>query len=99
METQSLKQTYFKNEDYHLEYQVVGLCANIHCTVYNWKPSALKHGYNIFGKMLNEFADKGLEYVITISPNPRFCELMGGELSHTVDYNGEVYGVYKWELK
>lgn len=99
METQSLKQVYFENEDYKFEYERIENLVVIHCTVSNWKPSALKHGYQTFGKFLNDMEESGVTEVITISPNPRFCQLLGGRYMASI-YKDEIkYEVFKWDLK
>lgn len=97
-----MRHTFFKNENFHLEYEEVEFepsIIGIHCSVTNWKLSSLKEVIKIFAKMQNHFSEKGVIQFITLSLNPKFCLVLGGKRIGTVETNGTTYEVFTWALK
>jgi hypothetical protein len=75
METQSLKEVFFENDDYTLEIEPFNKMVVLHCTVRNWTVASLRHGYSKLGELMNSVSDLGYEHLITITPNPKFAKL------------------------
>lgn len=99
MQTQSLKQTIYQDEDCHFEVEDLGKWAFLHVTVQGWSASKFKKMIAVFGQFLNEASGKGYEKMVTISPNPKFCKMFGGKFESAFTQNGTTYEVYAWELK
>jgi hypothetical protein len=99
MEMQSLKEVFFQNEDYTLEIEKLDNAVGLHCIVHNWSLSSLKHGYRKVAELMNILQEQGYDYMFTITPNPKFAKLFGGETKHKLTYNNEEYEVVIWELK
>lgn len=97
MEMQSRKKVFFENKDYILEYQEIDGSIVLHCIVYNWTVSALKHGYRKFAELLDEAEAKGYRCAYTITPNPKFAKLFGGRVVNTLLYQNKKYEVIVWE--
>jgi len=74
-----VKQTFNKTNDYHIEWHVAGDQFHIHCTVDHWSKSVLSALYLEFTRLRVFVKDMGYSYFYSISPNPKFCELFGGE--------------------
>lgn len=98
METQSLKEVFFENDDYTLEIEPFNNMIVLHCTVRKWTVSSLRHGYNKLGELMNTVSDLGYEQLITITPNPKFAKLFGGEVIDEFSHNNQKYEVVKWDL-
>lgn len=98
METQSLKEVFFENDDYTLETEPFNNMLVLHCTVRNWTASSLRHGYNKLGELMNKASDSGYDQLITITPNPKFAKLFGGEVIDKFSRNNEKYEVVRWDL-
>lgn len=99
MQTQSLKQTIYQDEDVHFEVEDLGTWALLHCEVQHFSPTKYRKMLNVFGQFLNEAAGKGYEKVLTISPNPKFCYLFGGQFESAFTQKGKTYEVIRWDLK
>ena len=99
METLLPKKTYYSNQDFKFEIEQLRDEIFLHCEVYNWKPSALRLGYSVFHTLLEECKTKGIEKVFTITPNPKFAKLFGGETVNSFSNNDIDYEVIVWELK
>ena len=82
-----VKQTFNKTNDYHIEWHVAGDQCHIHCTVSRWSKSVLSSLYVEFARLRVFVKDMGYDYFYSISPNPKFCELFGGE--HIGEQNGK----------
>lgn len=94
-----MKTTFYRDETFSLEYTLFENIWFIHCEVSDWKPSSLKRGLRVFRKMHEEAARQGIYYLMSITPNPRFCELLAGKFIKKVkSVDGKEYEVYKWEL-
>lgn len=73
--------------------------ANLHCDVFKWTPRTLRKGYRAFAKAMKLLKSDGFRSVITITPNPKFALLFGGEVVNAAMIDGIYYEVIKWELK
>jgi hypothetical protein len=95
----SLKQTAYEDENYRLEVELVGDIAVLHCSVITWKPSVLRNMYFVFAMLQKTLKEKGYVKMSTISPNPKFAKLFGGETVNTLVHNDIEYEVITWDLK
>ena len=98
MGTQSFKTTYYSDENFNLEYEEYEDVRFIHSHVENWKLSVFKQALSVLNTFLAECKEAGVKAVLTVSPNPRWCELFGGYYVNDIRVDGKEYGVYKWEL-
>ena len=81
---------------YKLSYQVIDNKEfHVHCEVYNWKLSVMKELYTEFGALLNLARGLGFEEVVSVSPNPKFCELYG---AFDTGMRHDTCHVMLWEL-
>ena len=72
------RHTFSKTEDYHIEWEILGKDCHVHVQVYNWKKSVLKEGYAEFVRLKKFVRGMGYDYMVSASPNPKFCRLFGG---------------------
>lgn len=84
-----------ETEDYKIEWHDAQGECHVHCLVYNWKPSILKKLYVEYAKLKSFLGSIGYEYFCSVTPNPKFCELFGGEFLGY--YNGKE--VMIWETQ
>ena len=93
METHRFK--YIENDKYVLEVEFYNGIPFLHIEVMKWSPSVLKELYKVFRSLKESLIKLGCTQMRTISPNPKFVKLFGGE---TIEYfrNAEVI---KWDLK
>lgn len=88
------RKTFSKTDDYHIEWEIIGDHCHVHCEVYNWSKSILREGYVEFVK-LKEFVHRlGYSEMVSISPNPRFCQLFGAT---SIGVFKKGYEVMVWE--
>lgn len=92
-----MRHTFYEDEDFILQYNFDKGQVLIHCEVDKWSLSSLKKGYRIFAEMMDTFRSVGYEKFYTVTPNPKFCELLGGTKIEGFKENG--HEVYVWELK
>lgn len=90
---------FYDGEDFSLSYDVLEDRACLHCRVFQWNHRTLRKLYDQLARLLSFMEKQGAKAVYTISPNPKFCELMGGLYCADIQYNNQPYKVYKWELK
>jgi len=95
METQS-RNLFYQDDDFILEWEEWENKLLVHCNVSTWKPSVLKRGYSKFCEILQYSRDCGYEYMFTVSPNPKFARLFGGDAIGTVWYYNKEYEVIVW---
>lgn len=95
METDSFKTVVFSDDDFTFLYSEYEGNLFIHCRVNSWKPSVLKKMYDVFGSFVNTVNRD----FYTVTPNPKFAQLFGGEILYKIEQNGTTYEVIKWELK
>jgi hypothetical protein len=99
MEMHSLKQLAYEDDNYKVEVELVGDSAFLHCFVTNWKPSVLRNMYFVFAMLQKTLKENGYTKMSTVSPNPRFAKLFGGETVNTLVHNDIEYEVITWDLK
>lgn len=90
---------YYEDEDFKLECNPAFNEYFLHCEVKQWNITSLKKGLQVFGKLLNEKEQEGVKRLVTVTPNPKFASLLGGEYFETVEKDGVKYEVYQWVLK
>lgn len=88
----------YKDEDFQIDVQPVNDVVHLHCYVFNWKPSVLKKIYSVFTYLKELFSVSGYAYMATITPNPKFAKLFGGEVIDEKMINGKYHEVIVWEL-
>lgn len=94
-----MRQPFYKNDDFLIEVEALGDTVYLHCLVDNWKPSVLKHLYEVFAIMQGMFESAGYERMATITPNPKFAKLFGGKTVREFEINNKPCEVIVWELK
>lgn len=100
MSAETLKRnTYYKDSDFTLEYEVYEGTLLLHCEVNNWTPSVLRRGYSIFADLVENAIKKGYDKLMTVTPNPHFAKMFNGETVRVVYYLGKEYEVIEWDLK
>lgn len=90
------RQVFNETDDYKLEIQMIEHQFHVHCLVYNWKPSVLKELYRQVVKVGQYAFSLGYTEVYSVSPNPKFCKLLG---AYSVGQYRDDYEVMKWDLK
>lgn len=98
METQSRKR-YYEDPNCYLDYETSEKGLLLHCEAVNYSPSVFKQMLKVFARFLNECQENGLERVFTVSPNPKFVKLFGGETVNSFYYEGIYYEEIVWDLK
>jgi hypothetical protein len=71
------RQTFASNDDYSIEWEIIGEHCHVHCLVHTWKKSVLRQGYQEVVKLKAHVRELGYDQMVSISPNPRFCKLLG----------------------
>ena len=89
------KVTFKKTDDYHIEWEIVGNQCHIHCLVFNFSNSVLKRGYLEFVRLRRFVGEMGYTYMVSVTPNPKFCELFGAFSVGTAPNGNEVM---IWEI-
>lgn len=98
METLQRK-LFYKDSDFGLWYTPYGDRANVHCQVYRWAPSSLKHGIRVFAELQNMLKTENIKYLLTVNDNPKFSKLLGARVFGYTTVEGKEYEVLGWELK
>jgi hypothetical protein len=73
------KQTFAKDDNFHIEIEEVGDQCHVHCTVVGWRKSVAYRGYLYFVELKAYIKSLGYECFYSITPNPKFCEMYGGQ--------------------
>lgn len=84
----------YKDEDFVVESSFYKDYLVLHCEVTNWNLTVLKRMYKVFGALRNEFPK-----MMTITPNPNFAKLFGGETVEYVIIDGQSCEVIVWDTK
>ena len=71
----------------------------MHCEVEVWNIRVARELDKAADDLFDKLADLGYERLLTISPNPRFCEYMGGTEFGIYEHEGIEYRGFRWELK
>lgn len=70
----------------------------LHCNVGVWKLSVLKDMYSCFSRLERYAKDVGYKHLMTITPNPKFARLFGGNILNKFSYEEKQYETIVWEL-
>jgi hypothetical protein len=92
------REVFYEDADISFQYVIEEDYVFLHCDVTNWSPSVLKRAYRVFGDFLNTMRKRGMTKAITITPNPRFAKLFGGETIEVMKYNKKECEVIRWVL-
>ena len=95
----SHKNTYYQDSNFFFQFERVEDTCNIHCECSNWKPSVYKKMCEVFNNFQKECMDLGIFKLWTISPNPKFCLLLGASHLGTLTIDNKSYEVMIWALK
>lgn len=98
MEIKSCKLVY-EDEDVKFETEEDDGLLVLHCEVQGWSASKYKKFIKVFARFLDESKEQGYKGVVSVSPNPRFCELFGAKKLGDFEHYGTVYGVMIWDLR
>lgn len=98
METQ-LRNLLYKDNDFIVEWEESEGALLLHCEVVYWKLSSLRRMYKVFAELQDIAKQKGYSLLSTITPNPRFAKLFGGETVDSFTREGVEYEVVIWDLK
>jgi len=93
------KQTYYKDDNFILSYEMDDRLVVVHCDVNNFKLSSLKKGYEVFANFMNFVNSNGISLIATFTPNPKFAKLLGGKSVSKFTHEEKEYEVVIWELK
>ncbi len=85
---------FVSNDNYKVDVQFYEGIPFIHVDVDKWSPSILKELYRVFNSLTESLKKLGCTEMRTITPNPKFVKLFGGETINKSD-NSEVI---KWDL-
>jgi hypothetical protein len=97
METNSPRITFYKDNDFHFEYEIADNVIGLHAKVNRISHNKLKDWYSILNTFLYRVREAGEYQIFSVSPNPKFCELMGGRyVKSIIGPDGKQYEVYQW---
>ena len=82
-------------KDYLIEVQEIQGQFHVHCIVHNWNKSVLKKLYQELHFVKLMAKNMGHDKMYSVSPNPKFCELLCGRSIGTQDG----YEVMVWDLR
>lgn len=97
METHSVD--YYRDGDFTLRLNYLYDFILLHCIVTNWNKSTLRKIYSVFHTLKEESKSKGYRRLMTVTPNPKFAKLFGGETVGQTNYENKYYEVVEWVLK
>lgn len=89
----------YEDDTFKLEYERKRGDMFIHCNVFDWTLSSFKRGKKVFEEFKKKRLEEGVEVFYTISPNPKFCVLLGGELIGYLQKRNKRYEVFRWVLQ
>lgn len=99
METQ-LHNVFYKDDTFSLEYEILNSeTVVVHMYVNSFTHNKVRQWYREAVKLYNHMKQEGYVEIITASPNPRFVQLFNGEKLFSINHDGKVYEVFKWDLK
>lgn len=98
METQS-NIVYYQDGDFTLRLVPTDQTLLMHCDVSVWNTKTLRNMYRVFASLLSEAKETPYVQLMTISPNPKFAKLFGGDTEQSFTQNGIEYEVIVWDLK
>lgn len=94
-QTTTSKQLFYKCKEFVVEFQELGGQFHVHCTVSKFNKSILKGMYVLLAQLKMFAKSKGYSEMVSVSPNRKFCEVLGAE--YIADQDG--YEVMIWELR
>jgi len=71
----------------------------IHCDISEWSLKVARELDTAVNSLFEDLVKRGYVRLLTMSPNPRFCEYMGGELVGKYTHEDKEYWGFRWELK
>lgn len=71
----------------------------LHCNVSSFSASKLKLMRSVFEIFKSDARDRGFNKLVTVTPNPKFAALFGGETKDHFVINDQYVEVMTWELK
>ena len=98
METKTHRHTFYQDENILFEYERCKDVVGLHCEVTNWNHKVLRNAIRVFGNFLNQCKIAEVKQVISLSPNPAFCELFGAKLLGEIELGSKTQKVMQWEL-
>jgi hypothetical protein len=86
--------------DYYLRYEPLSdEVALLHCDVEKWSVSVAKRLDKSVSRLFWRLEQRGYTSAITVSPNDKFCEFFCGQKIGWMEWEGQDYGVYLWDLR
>lgn len=99
MGTRLHKNLLYKDSNFIVEWEELEDCLFLHCNVFNWSLSTLRTMYAVFAELRHIALSRGFSSMSTITPNPKFAKLFGGETINSFVHEGKEYEVIVWVLK
>ncbi len=99
METQSHKIVAYQDEDFIISFDMLNGVPSLHCEVFKWTPKTLRRGLRVFAELEKQFKERGFNTLISLSPNPEFCRMLGAKSKGKFLYNDKEHEVMVWVLK
>lgn len=96
---ETTKYTFLDFGDAVLEYEIVGDVLVLHANVRNWTHNSFKLMKGVFDLFIADAIEQGYRKMVTVTPNPKFAKLFGGEVFDHMVINDQYVEVIKWELK
>ena len=99
METQQ-HNIFYKDDTFSLEYQILNQeTVIVHMYVKSFTHNKVKQWYREAVRLYEYLQQEGYSEIITASPNARLVERFNGKKLYSVEHDGKVYEVFKWDLK
>lgn len=99
METQSHRFIFFRDSSFSLEIEFYEESVLLHCEVQVWTKSVLRKMYLVFAELERQCMLNNISKMMTVTPNPNFAKLFGGETVNRFQLGEKEYEVIIWELK
>ncbi len=78
--TTTSRLNFYRDDNFSVDIQDIEGQFHVHCEVTTWKLSVLKQMYVVAAKLIDFAEHMGYKEIVSISPNRKFCELLGGTL-------------------
>ena len=91
------KQTFFQDDSVHIEWEAVEDQCHVHCLVYVWNKTVAKECYGHFVRLRSFIKGMGYGWFYSITPNPKFCEMYGGE--HLSEQDGKEVMIWATQVR
>lgn len=86
---------FYRDDNFFVDIQDIGGQFHVHCNVQHWSPSVLKQMYYVLANLKQFAGHLGYTYMVSVSPNRKFCELLGAK--YIAEQEG--HEVMVWDLK